>query len=299
MNVRQLEVFRAVVASGGVANAADSLGVSQPAVSRMIKHTEASLGFQLFERLGGRLCPTDEAQRLYEEINPLFASIKAVQDRIHDIRDAKAGSLRIVATPGLAHSIVPQALESFLRERPKVQVTLDIRRRENVVQHTQANTADVGLALTPAETPDLALRPIKMGRMVCIVPEAHPLTDLDVVTPKDLRAYPFIMMTRGSPLGNLIAAAFEAAGEDIAWSIETRYTAVASTLVKKGFGVALVDEYVESQGNFQGLTVKPFDPAIQITAYLFYSKLKPLSKLTKLFIRSVMETQSQKTPASL
>ena len=61
MNVRQLEIFRTVVAFGGVANAATNLGISQPAISRMIKHTEEKLGFQLFKRMGRRLYPTDEA----------------------------------------------------------------------------------------------------------------------------------------------------------------------------------------------------------------------------------------------
>jgi DNA-binding transcriptional LysR family regulator len=90
MNVRQLEIFRAVVAFGGVANAATNLGISQPAISRMIKHTEEKLGFQLFKRMGRRLYPTDEAQWLYEEIDPLFASISSVQDRIDDIRASRA-----------------------------------------------------------------------------------------------------------------------------------------------------------------------------------------------------------------
>ena len=296
MNVRQLEVFRAVVASGGVANAAENLCISQPAVSRMIKHTEANLGFQLFTRQGGRLEPTDEGRKLYEEIEPLFASIKSIQDRIYDIRDAKAGMLRIVATPALGHSIVPKALELFLQDRPEVKVSLDIRRLENVVQYTQNNTADVGLALTPADAPDLIMQPLLLGKMVCIIPEQHPLTALHVISPKNLKDYPFIMMTEGSPLGKLIAKAFEKTGEKLEWSIETPYSAAASTLVKRGFGVALVDEYVDYQGNSQGISIKPFTPQIEVPAYLLYSKIKPLSKLTKLFIEAVMRTLPNQQP---
>ncbi len=293
MNVRQMEIFRAVIAYGGVANAAMKLGISQPAISRMIKHTESNLGFQLFERMGRRLHPTDEAQRLYEEIDPLFASINSVQDRIGDIRNANVGRLRIVATPGLAHTIVPQALKRLLQVRPGVQVSLDIRRRENVVQKAKNNAADIGLAVTAAEQNDLALHKIQMGKMVCIVPEMHPLAELEFVTPKDLKAYPFIMMTRGSTLGELIEKAFADVGEKVDWSIETSYSASACTFVRNGFGVALVDEYVNRQGNIQGLVVKPFEPVIELSAYLFYSTLKPLSKLSKLFIQSVSETLEQ------
>lgn len=290
MNVRQLEVFRAVVALGGVAKAAQSLGISQPAISRMIKHAEATLGFQLFERMGRRLHPTDEAQWLYEEIDPLFASISSVQDRIDDIRNEKVGRLRIVATPGLAHTIVPEALKRLLQVRPNVQVSLDIRRRENASQNVKNNASDVGLAVTAAEQKDLELLEIKMGEMVCIVPEGHPLETLAFIQPVDLKDYPFIMMTRGSTLGNLITQAFEDVGEKLKWSIETSYSASACTFVRNGFGIALVDEYVNRQGNIQGLVVKPFKPTIKLSAYLFYSNLKPLSNLSKLFIESVKET---------
>ena len=293
MNMRQLEVFRAVIASGGISNAAANLGVSQPAVSRMIKNTERTLGFPLFQRRGGRVVPTDEAQRLYAEIDPLFASMRTIQERIHDIRDSKAGMLRIVATPGLAHSIVPQALKPFLSTRPEVQVSLDIRRWENVLQHIQTNTSDVGLALTPGNLPGMVLQPIQMGAMVCILPVAHPLAELEIVTPKDLIHYPFIMMTRGSPLGRLITQSFQDADIPLDWSIETPYSASAATLVKMGFGVALVDEYVAYQNDLQGIVVKPYRPEILITAYLLYSDLRPLSIIAKSFIQVLLNTRSE------
>jgi len=213
-----------------------------------------------------------------------------VQDRIDDIRNEKVGRLRIVATPGLAHTIVPEALKRLLLVRPNVQVSLDIRRRENAIQKAKNNAADIGLAVTAAEQKDLELREIQMGEMVCIIPEGHPLEELAFIQPADLKAYPFIMMTRGSTLGNLITQAFDDVGEELKWSIETSYSASACTFVRNGFGVALVDEYVNRQGNIQGLVVKPFRPTIKLSAYLFYSKLKPLSNLSKLFIKSVTET---------
>ncbi len=290
MNIRQLEVFRAVVVTGGVAHAAEYLNISQPAVSRMIKNAGADLGIQLFQRLGGRLHLTDDGQRLFEEIDLLFDSIDALQKRIHDIRDAKAGSLHIVATPGLAHSVVPQALEHLMRNRPDVQVSLDIRRWANVVQHVQGSIANVGLALTRTDKPDLALIPIHMGKLVCVIPKEHPFEELELVTPAALSGFPLIMMTRGSPLGKLIANAFDEAGVGLDWRIETTYSAAAITLVRKGFGVALVDEYATLQDNIRGLSVKRFEPDTQIPAYLMYAQYKPLSKLTKLFIDAVLET---------
>ncbi len=68
LNPRQLEAFRAVMLSGGVTPAAELIGVSQPAVSRLIHDLQRALGLRLFERHGARLLPTGEAHSLYREV---------------------------------------------------------------------------------------------------------------------------------------------------------------------------------------------------------------------------------------
>ncbi len=275
------------MAAGTTSAAAYDLGVSQPAVSKTIRHTESNLGISLFERINGRLVPTEEAQRLYREIEPLFLSLKSVQDRIYDIRDAKVGRVRIVATPSMANSVVPQAIESFIKSRPGVQVSLDIRRWEDIIEQLETNIAEIGVAITFSERPSVAAHPVHIGKMVCIVPQKHPLAGIDVVRPVDLKKHSFIMMTRGTPFGNLIENAFKMAGEELKWSVETRYSNTACALVESGTGVALVDEYVINAGSYQGLAIKPFIPNIPITAYVLFSKDRPLSNVAKLFIRSL------------
>ena len=72
MKLRQLEVFRAVVETGTTKGAAHLLNISQPAVSTMIQHTEDQLGIELFDRVRGRLAPTEEALSIYAESSPIF-----------------------------------------------------------------------------------------------------------------------------------------------------------------------------------------------------------------------------------
>ncbi|QUJ68540.1 LysR family transcriptional regulator [Photobacterium sp. GJ3] len=289
MNLRQLEIFRAVMAAGTTSAAAYDLGVSQPAVSKTIRHTESSLGIILFERMNGRLVPTEEAQNLYREIAPLFQSLKSVQDRIYDIRDAKAGRVRLVAIPSMANSVIPHAIKAFQTARPGVQISLDIRRMEDIIEHIETNIAEVGVAVTFSERPSVIARPVHIGKMVCVIPQDHPLAELDVIRPVDLKMYPFIAMTRGTPMGKLIEKAFVMAGETLKWTVETRFCNTACALVESGAGVALVDEYVINAGSYHGLVVRPFIPNIPITAYVLYSKDRPLSNVAKLFIRSLEE----------
>jgi len=287
MKMRHLEVIHAVVVHGGVVAAADALHVTQPAISRMIQTAEAELGLKLFEKIGRRLAPTEDAERLFEEIDPIIASFHSVQERIIDLREGRLGVLRIVATPGLAHSIIPATLEKMLRDRPAMKATLDIRRRENVLQMLRANAADLGFGLLPTDAPDIVSTPVGSGRIICVSPSDHPLAQKRSVRPEDFTDHRLIMLTRGSPLEQLIAPAFDAVGQPLDWAVETPYSASACNLVTAGFGVALVDSYVTQQIELSDLVIIPFEPALTVNAYVYRARHKPMSKLATLCISAL------------
>src|SRR5271154_2441336 len=105
MNLRQIEVFRAVMLAGSVTDAARLLRVSQPAVSRLLRHTEDRLGMPLFKRTKGRVYPTEQAQVLAE---------------------SRSGRLRIAVSPSLGLAFVPKAIALFCKPRPKVKISLEV-----------------------------------------------------------------------------------------------------------------------------------------------------------------------------
>jgi len=117
MNLRQLEILRAVIRHRTTVAAADELALSQPAISNALKAMEAQAGFALFERVNNRLFPTTEAMALYKESDAIFALHAKLENRVRDLRENRTGHLSIVATPPLAYSIIPPALSSFLRRR--------------------------------------------------------------------------------------------------------------------------------------------------------------------------------------
>lgn len=287
MHLRQLEIFRAVMASGTTTGAAIALGISQPAVSRTISNAEHALGLQLFERDRGRLIPTDEATRLYQEIEPLFMSLEAAQARIRDIRDGKTGSIRIVATPSLANSIVPPAINAIVASTPEVRISLDVRRWENLAAQVESNTADVGLVLTGRERPTLVAKPLYEGRMVCVLPKEHPLAGEPVIRPGHFDGQPFVRLSKASPLGDLISDAFETAGIELRTVIQTRYCNIVCALVQSGIGIGMVDEFVVTSGNYPGIVARPFTPTIPLTAYALVARHRAMSRLTKRFIGEV------------
>src|SRR3954467_8016399 len=114
MNLRQLEVFRAVMQAGSITGAARALNISQPSVTGMIRHTEDVLKFHLFERIKGRLLPTPEARALYGEIEHIFDRVEVVDRLIGDLKDARVGTLDIVAIPALGINLLPSVIGEFM-----------------------------------------------------------------------------------------------------------------------------------------------------------------------------------------
>src|SRR6185369_588959 len=124
LNLRQIEVFRAVMVSGSISGASKLLYVSQPAISRLMSHTEQRLGLELFRRTKGRLYPTPEARRLLGEVNVVYEGIERVNEIAEDLAANRTGSLRITCSPNLGQTVLPRAIASFRAAHPAVRVVV-------------------------------------------------------------------------------------------------------------------------------------------------------------------------------
>ena len=113
LNLRQIEVFRAIMMAGSISGAGRMLHVSQPAVSRVLALTETRLGYRLFERVKSRLSPTAEARRLYAEVEQVYGGIQRVNDLAASLGQSGAGMLKIVASASYGQRLVPMALGRF------------------------------------------------------------------------------------------------------------------------------------------------------------------------------------------
>jgi len=103
------------------------LGVSQPAVSRLLTDLSADLGFALFERRDGRLTPTPEVRVLLPDIGRLMDLLDRISETSRNLNERKAGTLRIACLPGFAVSHLPRVLAAFLRDRPGITATIEPR----------------------------------------------------------------------------------------------------------------------------------------------------------------------------
>jgi len=285
LNLRQLDAFRAVMRTGSVTNAAQSLHVTQPSVSRLIADLEWSVGFALFERVKG-MAPvaTPEAEALFQEVERSFTGMQELRRIATDIKNFRTGHLRIACLPALSTGFVPGAIRQFLADYPSTRIHLQTRSSSTVRIWVAAQQFDFGFATPAGEMEGLISEPFLAGRGVCVLPPDHPLARRKVIRPADLRGQPFISLALEDPARRKIDNVFDQAGVERNIVVETQYAMTICGLVQRGVGCTILNPVTALDYVPLGLVLKPFEPAVTFEYMLYRPAHRPLSLVARRFI---------------
>ncbi|TFF22020.1 LysR family transcriptional regulator [Jiella endophytica] len=262
LNLRQLEILRAVVQYRTTIGAAERLGMSQPSISTAVRHIETVLGFKLFERVSNRLVPTDEALILLEESEPLFHLRDAVNQRAADLKAGRIGRVRVASTAELSEAILPRVIADYMTRHPQVQLALETRPLDSVLQTVENGLADVAFVIAAYERNALNYQTLATLRAVCLCSKDDPLARMSAVTARRLVERPMVGPQITNRIGLMISEAFRASGYDYRPNVETRFMNAAARIVREGWGITLVDELTAMTAMRPGLVVVPFEPAL-------------------------------------
>ncbi|QHI97493.1 LysR family transcriptional regulator [Xylophilus rhododendri] len=294
MNLRQIEVLRAVIRCETTMGAARELAMSQPAVSNAIKHMERQAGFALFERVNNRLLPTADARTLFAESESIFELHSTLNSRIQDMRERRTGHLRVISTPPLANAGLPVGLRNFMAKHADVRAHVDVGDARRVLDAVQSGVSELGFVLASPRTPPSAHAQVLVhSNMVCVMPPQHALASRELVRPQDLAGFPFVALHRDTTFGKAVRQSFLKVGETVDYLAETRYCHTACLLVESGVGVSVVDPFSALAFRRTGMVVKRFEPQTPVTAYVVVSDRQPVSRLGGFFIdemRRVLES---------
>ncbi|CAE6765539.1 LysR family transcriptional regulator [Paraburkholderia haematera] len=284
INLRQIEVFRAIMLSGSISGASRVLFVSQPAVSRLISYTEQRLGFLLFKRIKGRLVPTPEAQRLFEEIGGLYEYVQRVNEIADNLAENRVGQLRLACSPNIGQSVMPRAIAIFCERYPDVRIALHTLIPGALVHSLQTQQVELGIAYMPVAPPTLDSRPLYANRLVAALPAGHPLTARDVIRAAELVNEPLIGYSNDIPFGQLTQQVFGGAESQPSSRVEVKQAHVACAMVQAGIGIALVDEITMQGPIWSNIVTRPIAPEINAPIEIFSVQFQPLSRLAEEFI---------------
>lgn len=281
---RQIEAFRAVMLTGGMTAAAETLYVTQPAISRLIKDLEDALNLKLFHRRGNQLTPTAEAVDLFAEVERSYVGLEFIEKHAGDLRDMRRGSLRIAAHPAMALSFLPNYIASFVTSRPDLSIVLDGIPSHLVLERVAGGQFDIGFAAFPAERPSLKLTPIPAAAVVVLRAD-HRLAARDEISADDLAGEKIILLGKGDYTRHRVEAALGPTASS--QRIETPLSGIACAFVSEGLGVTIVDPFSAVSFLGRGVVVRGFVPTIDVGAALVLANHREPSRVAKEFINGI------------
>lgn len=289
LTFRQLEVVQAVCLHGSATLAADVLGVSQPAVSAILRSAADDAGFALFVRKNGRLQPTAETKVLLGYVDTIFDTFQWVNRLVHELRESSIGAVHVTATPVLATNFLPAVISCFHQNRPKIQVRLETVDNLGVLHSVIQNRVDFGLVLAPIGKSEARSIELASADLIAVVHPDHPLARNGSVTCADLARYPLISFGSGLPLGHLIEQAFKQAGVTRRIALEVNQSSTAGALVRAGAGVAVLDPFFMMDQHDHGVVRLKLIPSVAVKAQILVARGSTLSRPARLLLREVRQ----------
>ncbi len=243
MRLRQIEIFYHVYRAGTISGAARALNVSQPSVSKVLKHTEDQLGIALFRRERGRLVPTNKAHELFVEARDVYDRLGRFSLSLQNISKRRGGHIRLGVLPSLSLSLGPEWIAQMLRSDPALTFELTTLHSTEIAPALSDKRVDLCLGFEERPGDEIKAHKIGEGAMVLVSPS--PLADKakDIGLRAAIEGADFIGMRDSGPLGQLVTDTFaerEIAPNEIV-SVHTYHVAVS--LVRKGLGLTITDQF--------------------------------------------------------
>jgi DNA-binding transcriptional LysR family regulator len=259
---RMMEAFSAVMEAGSVSAAARYLGVSQPAVSRLLKQFEDELGFSLFHRAKGKLTPTPEAHRLSIDVGNALDGIDRVRRSAEDVRRHGVGQLRVGVTPMLYEAVLHKLLHGFLHEHPRLVLTMETGLTEMMVDWLLRDQVELAFASMLESHPGIEAVALIETHSVVLMPPGHALAAKRSIGVEDLAEIPLITMTRRYPSRHRIEQMFRRAGVPMHLRAETNLSGSICDLVRMGHGVAILNALSWGGAGRGDLEARPLTPRL-------------------------------------
>ncbi len=299
MNIRQVEIFKAVFESGTVTQAAKNLGLAQPSVSKHLKLLEYGLGLTLFQRSGNRLTATAEGLALFDQVERVYTGLGFLETFADGLRNNQHGELSIAAMPLISQKWLPKCIAGFIATHQKVSFSLPVRSSSWIATAVAAKRVHFGIGLKPvAPVPGIRVTPLMQLPFVCVLPPDHPLTKHPFVELDMIRGHGLITL-RNFEGQSLV---FETMARDFqsgeSRTIETFSASVACELARQGAGVALVDAMTARDTQGGTLEIRPFRPQTIMDICIMTSEHWPLSQIAH-HVMDMMLDQARDTERAL
>lgn len=256
---RQISAFQEVMRSGSLTSAAEYLNTSQPGVSRLVKDLEANLGFLLFTRHGSRIVPTRAAHDLAEVVERSFIGLNYIAEVADRIRVGANANLSIAASPAFAATLIAEAISDLQRVFDLSTINTIHITTLPVVRQIALRRAELGVTLLDHHTHDTDLVSTQKMTLYAISESQEEFFGSQFYTLEDLQEKSFVGFDESTVTGQLQNSLFSTLVKPPKVVFKSFLANVASALVLKGFGYAIVDPWTAKEHKSKGGGAIPFD----------------------------------------
>ena len=292
MELRLLRYFLAIAREMSISAAAESLHVSQPALSTQIKALEAELGKQLLVRHkkgAQKLELTEDGLLLQKRAEEILSLVEKTEKEIRLSADVIAGDIYISAGETCAIRFFARAFKELSARHPDIRFHVSSGNYPHVIEQLERGIADLGLLYGTVETAEYEAVEVPAKEVYGVfMRKDAPLAAKEHVSPDDLRGLPLIVSAQDYNGSQNLIWKMGGGGESL--NIVATYNLIynASLLVEEGVGYAVCfDKLINTSGE-SALCFRPFRPEISISPLLVWKRHRPLSKAATAFLERLL-----------
>ncbi|MBB1421452.1 LysR family transcriptional regulator [Pseudoalteromonas sp. SG43-7] len=287
MRLRHIEIFHAIYTTGSITNAAKILHVSQPSVSKVLSHAEMQLGFKLFERIKGRLIPTDEANMLFDEVNKIYLQMRTIKSTAENIKKSEFGNINLSVTPALGFEALPGAIALYHSCYPNVNFNVQTVHNNEVLQALLEHKCDIAVLFSPSNLPGVKSIELARSELVIVYPKTRFPDAPAQLTFDDLIDYEFIDISDSGPLANLLWGRMMEENIVLNSTIKVQTYFIAVRLVAQGVGICIVDKYTAMGNVSDNVAIASFDPPLYFNVNALHLENRTLSNPASIFLEQL------------
>jgi len=275
---RRLQVFHTVARLLSFTKAAESLHMTQPAVTFQVRQLEEYFNTRLFDRTHNRISLTEAGERVFEYADQIFDLYAKMDNAVRDMTGEISGVLIIGASTTIAEYMLPSLLGDFKKKYPDVNIHLKVANTDGIVTMVENNDIDLGVVEAPVLNKNLVVENCRHDRLVAIVPPRHALAEQKTVRLKDLLDYAYIAREEGSGTREVIQEYLVHAGlkpSDLHVAMELGSPESIKGAVEAGMGVSIASEVtIHKELQLGTLVALDLDPPMERPFSFVHQKQK-------------------------
>ncbi len=201
---RRLQVFYTVAKLLSFTKAAETLHMTQPAVTFQVRQLEEHFNTRLFDRTHNRVTLTEAGRKSYEYAEEIFELYAELENSVKELTGDVSGILTLGASTTIAEYMLPNLLSGFTKGYPDIQLRLKVSNTEGIVSMIENSMIDLGIVEGPVTNKNLLVEVCRVDHLVVIAPTGHELSNNQTISMDELIHYPFVCREEGSGTRDVI-----------------------------------------------------------------------------------------------